>query len=121
MKTLIDSELGVLLYEGAWICQRKVNFDNEKIDVAFQAFEDENVSIQQKDLYTFVIENFDKIVTIVNSCLSDKPDVKIHTLFFDRFGAYGFLCDCDSDEHGIVVKFSGRDLHPEIGEQDILI
>ena len=122
MNTFIDDTLGTFYYQGALVAPARVNYDKNKIDLAFQAFEDEKISLQQKELYGFVTRNYDKIISATKNRLADMASkIKIHTLFFDRFNAYGFLGDMKDDEHGIAVKFIGEHFQPQIGLQDILI
>lgn len=120
-KTINDKQLGLLHYDGAWVCSEKRRFDGNDIEIVFQAFEDEDVAASQKELYFYAISNWQQIASVVREAISDIEGARITSLFFDRFGSYGFLGECENDEHGIAVKFDGKDLLPEIGEQDILI
>lgn len=120
-ETLFDKDIGALDYDGAWVSPYTVRFEDEVIQIAFQAFENEDVSALQKELYFFAMNKFQEIVLIAKNVLENREGVKIRTLFFNRFGSYGFLCDYDYDEHGIAIMFTGKNLQPQIGEQDILI
>ena len=63
-----------------------------------------------------VVETESKEVTVKDV----MAQVKIKTLYFDRKGKYGFLCDCKWDEeHGICIVLSEDT--PFVAEQDYLI
>ena len=128
MKTLFEQELGQLVYDGGWKRAEPLNVHDCNLLVVFQAFESEDVSAEQKELYAFALKNMytllvnaqEKVIQELGA--ESLEDIAITTVYFNRTNSFGFLCDYAADfEHGMAIKFNGQTIEPEIGQMDILI
>lgn len=119
------------------------------IRVVAEAYSGQEILDVQRDAYKKYKENFPKYVMQIPEILLDYyksnydtiserveiPEkisvrninkelivklIKIRTIYFDRKGAFGWLCDCAWDnEHGISIILS--DEKPFVAEQDYLL
>lgn len=125
-------------------------FDQEfQIRVVAEAYNEEDITNVQRDAYKRYLQEYDGLTELIPGALCDYykdnyeslsegliiPEqinkenitktaiiklIRITSLFFDRNGEYGYLCDCAWDEeHGICILLSGQ--KPEITEQDYLL
>lgn len=127
MKTLFEQKLGQLVYDGGWKRVEPLNVHDCNLLVIFQAFESENISAEQKESYAFALKNMysllenarDKIIEELGA--EQLEDIVITTVYFNRTGSFGFLCDYSVDyEHGMAIKFERETTEPQIGQMDIL-
>ncbi len=127
MKTKFEKELGQLVYDGAWERVEPLNVCDCPLLVIFQAFEDEDVSEEQKESFAFAQKNMYTLLINAREKINDElgaeriEGIVIKAIYFNQTGSFGFLCDDLIDiEHGMAIKFDGQTTEPEIGQMDIL-
>ena len=122
---------------------------NLEIRIVAEAYNNQDIIDEQRDSYKryleefpkyilktpevllkYYLENYDHISSTVN--IPDKINkdninkelitklIKIKTVYFDRKGQFGWLCDCAWDsEHGICILLSSDEIC--VKEQDYLL
>ncbi|MGX2949173.1 DUF6985 domain-containing protein [Frederiksenia canicola] len=106
-----------LTFDYGWRKPIVIHFNNEEtqIELAFDAYEGEDVNNKQESAYNEFLSNQAEYEIKIKSLLKDyierngirQPYVQAKTLMFNQDGSFGLLCNCSWDiENGIVIILS---------------
>ena len=129
MKIIVDG-VGKLSYKNErWEMKGKIKCGKHKLKVAFEAFEDDDISKEQIKMYKFAMKNLEYYLNLAYKHLmknygkKSSRKAKFNTVYFNDYSEWGFLGDWKEDPlNGVGAKFYLKkgDVYIQVGTQEVL-